>query len=179
MVDKIGFPFVFAKMYHSLNPGVYVLLVPCGEGTTGFNNNKWNKGDPNYEDAVLRANRALTATKGEFGGILWHQGEQDARDGVSEVSYAASLDTMVTNMRLDILRATDAPFILGELSTDWVAANAPVRSPVQSAIQDTPNRLSNAALVSSSGLVVYDGIHFDADSQRTFGSRYFTSYQSL
>ena len=175
----IGFAYVFGKLYRQANPNELVLLIPAAELDTGFSDNSWNQGNPNYNDAVSRANAALAQTAGQFGGFLWHQGETDALAGISEVSHAASLDAMIAAMRTDITGATSAPFLIGEMAQQFVATDPGTRGPVQDAIQDTPNRVTNSALVSSTGLVVYDGIHFDDDSQRTFGQRYYDAYVVL
>ena len=171
----------FAIDYAVAHPNDTLLLVPDAKGATGLAAGDWIKGGFYYDTAVARVNAVLAANPGfEFCGILWHQGESDAGSAGDAAAYAASLDTMIADMRTDITGAdANTPFIAGGMVPAWVAADAN-RQTVQAAQSDTPNRVSRAGFADSAGLSpLPDGIHFDAASLRGLGTRYFTAFDVL
>lgn len=115
----VGWGLTFAKMYKAqgyLAPGRQILLVPCGQGSTGFISDDWNEGDDNYDDAITRTLAALEAGDGTnyLKGILWHQGERDAGDAPNAANHATALLAMIDAMRSDLGSST-IPFIAGGL----------------------------------------------------------------
>ncbi len=153
--------------------GAQLVLIPSADGGTGFANNSWNPGDPQYNH-VINATNALMAANPTwlFKGILWHQGESDS----TNASFADQFYLMIQSMRKGITTATqETPLILGELligGTGTTVLNSGV-------LTDTPIYNYQTALVSSAGLVSSDNLHFNAASLRTFGSRYEDSYTTL
>ena len=168
-----GWALQFAIDWCAAHPGADLVLVPAGLDDTGFRTDEWNEGDPYFEDAVARVNAVMTDNPGfGFGGILWHQGEKDAATTTSANAYQAALDAMIAAFRARIAAAAPAtPFVAGNLYPGWVSGTAP-REQVQAIITDLPNRLAYTATVDSAGTTSTDGVHFDAPSMRTMGSRY-------
>lgn len=177
--DGMGFALELALGYQALHPEANpIIIAPCADGGTGFSSNDWNPGDPYYEGEIARVNAALTADPTiEFKGIFWHQGERDALDG-AEATYQANLDAMFAAMRTDIVGA-DAmtPVLVGGLGSSFYATNSSTQA-VQAIIEDTPNRIL-ASYVSSDGLQLFDGLHFDAPALRTLGQRFLTAYEAF
>ena len=79
---KIGFALTFAKLlFNSYSGNVDIIIVPCGFGSTGFIDQRWNKSDDLYNDAVNRVNFLKKKYPlSEVVAILWHQGEKDANE---------------------------------------------------------------------------------------------------
>lgn len=175
----IGLGMQFARDYvQSILPNRELVLLPQAQGGTGFAANRWNPGNDLYNSAVTNTNTILAANpNNRLVAILWHQGENDVN--WRKPTYISLLDAMITGMRSAITGAANVPFILGELAPTWVTGNAN-RVAIQEAIQETPQRLPNTFVVSSSGLTVDGtGIHFTGASFRTFGSRYATTLYNV
>ena len=165
----MGLDIAFSQGWLAMYPGAALVLVPAADGGTSLTSGAWQKGGALYQDAVARTNAAMAALpEATFAGFLWHQGESDEGNG----SYQTQLDQMIADMRGDVAAAdATTPFVLGALSPDWVAG-VPDREAIQATILDTPNRGGHTAVASAAGLSVFDGLHFNAASLRTFGSRY-------
>lgn len=175
----IGLGMQFARDYvQSILPNRELVLLPQAQGGTGFASNRWNPGNDLYTSAVNNTNAILAANpNNRLVAILWHQGENDVN--WRKPTYISLLDSMINGMRSAITGASNVPFILGELAPTWVTGNTN-RVAIQEAIQETPQRLPNTFVVSSSGLTVDGtGIHFTGASFRTFGSRYATSVYNV
>ncbi len=170
--NSVGMGLSFAKQLLTIiSANSKVLLVPVAQGATGFSGDDWNIGDPNYEDAITRANHAMTLGNNVFAGILWHQGEQDG--GTSESIHTPRLDTLITTMRDRITGADNTtPFIVGDL------VYSPTPNGVRTSLQNIKTRVPYTGFASSQGLTVMpDGVHFDPPAQRDFGSvRYWNEY---
>ena len=166
----MGLDISFAQAWSAQNPGGELVFAPEAQGSTGLGSGHWQKGGDGYNSAVGRLNALMTANPDFiFAGFLWHQGEAD----VGNAQYAAQLDQMIIDLRTDVAAASpESPFVLGQLSHEWVSGNAN-RLAIQDAISDTPARVSHTAVVSGAGLTTLgDGLHFDAPSLRSLGSRY-------
>ncbi len=173
--NNIGFHLTFAKEYQALTRR-RVILIPCASGGTGFLDNRWNPGNDLFEYAVTNTQQVLALdSNNKLMGVLWHQGEQD----VTAVSnYASKLDAMITAFR-SRFSLSSLPFLLGELVPEWFTTDTN-RTAINNIIKNTPTRLSNVVSVSSQSLAGNTGdiIHFNADSQRKLGQRYFTAYKN-
>ncbi|MCB5199015.1 sialate O-acetylesterase [Loktanella sp. TSTF-M6] len=162
----------FAKDFVRVHPGANLALAQVAYGGTGFEDNSWNPGDIHYEEAVQRVNSAMTALRAAnpdrtviFGGILWHQGEDDRLNP----NFQSALDAMIQQIRIDIVDADETtPFIAGQLSQvspNYGATNA--------IIADLPNRVPHTAFVSSVGAgVTSDNVHFNQQGRDLLGRRY-------
>lgn len=172
--NSIGLAMTFAADYlATISSTRGVLLVPCAFGGSGFANNDWNPGDPNFIDAVSRANAATASKVGNvFKGILWHEGETEGVAGWTQAQYSTAIDAMIPAMRSGITGAALVPFILGEPligGNDTTAA-------VVAALADTPNRNLYTIYEASTGLTSStDNVHFNPPSLRTYGGRYFAA----
>lgn len=181
--NRIGFALTFAKLYAEvyLEDGREVLIIPCGKSGSGFHNNKWNKGDTLYEDAIDRTNYILKQfPKSELKVVLWHQGEDD----VNKENYQTNLDSFIVNLRSD-LKNDSVLFILGGMVPYWVD-QLDARKLVQDIISATPNRIAATAYANPYLPIAIeadtndpDFIHYTAAGQREMGARYFLEYVKL
>lgn len=166
-----------AKYYadNVLASGRQVLLVPAARGGSGFNTGFWRSGGAGYNNAIARANEAIAlGVNSRIVMMAWHQGESDS--AFSESQYAADLDALISGFRGAITGASDCPFIIGEISS----ASSQYGAGVAAALLDTPNRVSNAAFVTTNDLALSgDSLHFTAASSRTMGERYAAAYITL
>lgn len=180
VTGAIGHAVAFMRDYYlpTQAHNVRVVLVPTAIPNTALVNGPWAVGGAHYLTAISRANAAIAGIgfvgdTVSFKGIIWHQGEADKTNGVSQVDYAAGLDATIAGFRSGITGASNSVFLLGGTiyATD----------PVQLAIQDTPNRVARCGYASADGLTVNvgDSPHFDAASQRTFAGRYYAAYAGI
>lgn len=185
--NHMGFSSEFANEYIKLNlldSGRYLLIIPCGMGSTGFKHNDWNKGSYLYQDAINRVNIILKSnSKNKLVAFLWHQGEAD----VGWSYYQTELDKMINGMRLDILdnKGKDIPFILGGMVPYWVDQDS-ARNRQQNIIANTVYRIHNTGFANP--YLPYrltkdndndDIVHYNAKQLRELGKRYFSEYLKI
>lgn len=182
--DRIGFALTFSKLYKQAQQiPSDLILVPCGFGGTGFADNRWNKSNDLYEDAVSRVNNLMTKyPNASLAAILWHQGETDVLLG--NVNYQEDLDNLIANLRTDFGNDT-VPFVLGGMVPYWVNQSAD-RQALQQILKDTRNRNSHVGyadpdvpFVIVKGDDTFDEIHFNANGQRELGRRYFDAFMAI
>lgn len=180
-VTGVGLGRTFGIEIADANPGITVALIPCAVGGSPIDS--WKAGvfySPTkshpWDDAIKRAKLALPA--GELKGILWHQGESDAKPDLAE-TYEAKLHDLIKRLRAE-LNAPDVPFIAGQMGqfaeSPWDAS----KKKVDQAHRDLPGKVKRTAFVNSDGLKHKgDKVHFDAESYREFGKRYAAAYKKI
>lgn len=151
-------------------------LIPCADGGTRIE--QWMPGEILYDHAVMMAQLACRTSR--LGGILWHQGESDCNE-VDIACYKERFRAMVTALRKD-LGAEELPFVFGELSENiapqWKVGEYPKQ--MNCLFRELEKEVPNCKLVSARGLTLKpDGIHFNSQSLREFGTRYFQAYREL
>ncbi|EBA06011.1 sialate O-acetylesterase [Sagittula stellata] len=184
---EMGLSVQFAIDFAAEFPNAQLIFVPCAVSGTGygFGNlqggvelGRWGIGDDLYLAAVRRTDEVMRRyPQCVLGGILHHDGEDDAEN--STANFADLLDEAIGGYRTSIVGASaQTPFVVGEIAQDLDTGTFPLRDTINAALAGLPGRLIHTACASSSGLVRQDFAHFNAASQRTFGSRYFTAWQS-
>jgi hypothetical protein len=164
----------FGKALAAAYPRATIGLVPCAisgvdidffrKGVTSARRSEFRIPPDNhwggaYEWVLERARLAQQA--GSIRGILFHQGESDTGQSV----WLDKVKGMVTDLRAD-LGLGDAPFLAGELlETGCCASHNPL-------LNQLPNGITNAHVISASGLAGADQAHFDLAGQRELGTRY-------
>lgn len=177
----VGLGKTFGQILADANPEVTIGLIPCAVGGSPID--AWRPGEfyaPTnshpWDDAMLRATIALQA--GELKGILWHQGESDAKPGLAE-AYASKLDDLISRLRKQ-LNAPNLPFIAGQMGRFEDQPWDDAHMLVDSSHRELPQRVEQTAFVVANGLKHKgDKVHFDAASYRELGKRYATAYLQL
>ena len=170
---NFGFARQFAIDYAAANPGVTLGLIGVAKGGTGFYFNNWNKGNPEYAQAIARIAAALAAAPSGsvLKGILWHQGENDGQDSIAQNAFAAALTQFISDFRGDIAGGANLPFVLG-----GHAYGAQYYNPItHRAIQAIPNTILRTGYAPADvprNATLADTIHYDAPSQRSLGARF-------
>ena len=163
--DAIGPGDYFAKTIVDVVPqGHSIGLVPCaisGEKIETF----LKVGGTKY-NSILQRGKLAQQAGGVIEGILFHQGESNNGDS----SWPGKVNTLVTDLRAD-LKLGNIPFLAGELAYSGSCAGH------NTLVNKLPSVVSNAFVVSASGLVVDPAdtqwkLHFGRDSQVSFGKRY-------
>ena len=151
-------------------------LIPAAVGGTNLNpsgttpwKDTWAVGSPLYEEAIRLAK--IAQQDSEICAILWHQGEGDQ----NSTQYAAKLqvifDAMIEELGLDPDKII---IVTGELfgtRSDAVHMGQ---------LEELGKHYKNYGIAMSDGLTVTDvTTHFDAQSMRVFGYRYFDIFYNL
>jgi len=176
----VGLGMSFASSILKRNLVQNVGLLPCAVGSTAIED--WLPGTPHYQRAVAVIKTALATDTYEnmLGAILWHQGEDDAKDKILAEKYRDRIVSLVWSFRRD-LNMPSLPFISGELG-DFInaATGYPYGPDISAVLKELESILPDYACVSAEGLASKDdGLHFNAPSLREFGKRYALAYQRL
>ena len=177
----VGLGRTFAMQVAESDPEITIGLVPCAVGGSPIAS--WQPGGHHaqtdshpYDDAMRRMRAALR--HGVLKGILWHQGESDAKPELAP-RYAEKLRRLIGQLRTD-LSAPDVPFMIGQMgkfsSRPWDAA----RFQVDIAHRDLTADVPHTVFVTSEGLDDKgDGSHFDSPSYRELGRRFADAYLAM
>jgi hypothetical protein len=106
----VGPGLAFAEAVAAKEPHVLIGLIPCAVG--GSRLDRWVKDAKFYEDAVRRTRLALgvkTSVPVVLKGVLWLQGEADARPAL-QPTYETRLTHMIDDLRAD-LKTPELSFI--------------------------------------------------------------------
>lgn len=171
----------FAMAYAEAHPQATVGLIPCAVGGSPID--AWQPGayypptnSHPYDDALARTH--IAQRSGTLQGILWHQGESDAKPELSE-AYAGKLAELIARFRHE-LGAVEVPFLVGQMGQfserPWDADK--IR--VDLAHRQADRTSARVAFVSSDGLGhLGDEIHFSTEAARELGRRYYAAWQAL
>ena len=167
----------FAELY-SKDFDADVGLIPCADGGTCLD--EWEVGGLLYDHAVMQAKLAMRSS--EIKGILWHQGESDTRPDQYPF-YTDKFLRIIHSLRRD-LDLPDTPWIVGGLG-DYLKDNH--RDPryanyslINEQLQKIVTSELHMAYVSAEGLTCNpDLLHFNLESCREFGRRYYEAYRRL
>ncbi len=157
-MQQLGPSYSFAREMASQSTKELGMVVNARGGTSI---KLWMPGSEYYASFMERVKEALK--DGEIKGVIWHQGESDVQD-LSQ--YMQELQELISRIRKD-LGKPNLPFVAGQ-----VIDNTPERKVFNQLILQLPQLVPNTAVVSSEGLAVLDGVHFDAESQIKLGERY-------
>jgi len=152
----------FAKTIAEAFPQDTILLVPAA--VPGVSISTFQPGQQNYNNLLSRARMAQQ--RGEIRGMIFHQGETDN----NQDTWPGRVKTTVDRLRSD-LGIGEVPFVVGELmyGGPYQAHNAKVAQ--------VASMVTNAAVAKADGFTPlpndgYGNLHFDLNSQRTFGRRF-------
>jgi len=155
----------FARSIREADPATTIGLVVNAKGGTAIE--LWGKDTTFYDEAVRRT-KAAQAAGGTLRGILWHQGESNSESP----DYLDKLEQLIDDLRED-LDSPDLPFVAGQVSM------AKGDRLVNTLLLQLPERVESTGCVSSEGMIVFDGAHFDPPSTRELGRRYAATMREL
>jgi hypothetical protein len=175
--DRVGPGVSFGRgMLHVVDREVTLGLVPCAVGGSPLS--RWEKGGDLYEATVRRAREA--AKHGVLRGILWMQGEKDAKELALAKSYAKRLDAMILDLRREF-GMPELPFVAALPCAELAERDdRPGAELVSESLRELPLRVQHTATVDSDGLKsTGDQTHFSTPSQRELGRRYAEAMATL
>ena len=155
--------------------GESVGLIPASDG--GSSIDEWQPGELLYDHAVSEAR--LAQRTGVIRAILWHQGEADCHPARA-AQYAPKFLHMFRSLKKDL----DLPDVriyvggLGDyLAKNEVDPNLANYDSVNTVLRTLAAENDDIRFVSAEGLTSKeDNLHFNTESLRLFGKRYFAAY---
>ncbi len=166
----LGLPFAKEMVRRS---GVPIGLIPCAKGGTSLW--QWDPAlktegrDSLYGNMLAR----VGLVGGRVAGVLWYQGEADARpDRAPE--YPDRFEAFVATVRADFSQP-ELPFYSAQLSRVIRAETETRTGLMWSAIQEAQRqsvKIPHTGMVAGVDLTLMDSIHIDTESQKRLGVRF-------
>jgi len=164
----------FARaLLDSIPKNISIAVIPCAVGGSAIE--QW-LGNETFRGVQLLSNfRSKVAQTQKFGtikGILWHQGESNAKPELIP-QYGVKLKRLMGTFRT-IVKNDSLPVIMGQLgSYAFPTEKADRWSAINSVIGDFTKTTAHSYLVHTQDLVHKgDTVHFDSKSQRLMGKRF-------
>jgi hypothetical protein len=166
----------FGRAMADARPDARIAIIKYTYGGTNLFDH-WSATGAHYAvflSTVRAALEVLTAGGDtyELRGMLWQQGESDARPVVAE-AYRANLEQLIARIRLDLNAGVAIPFVIGSLSDRQYrtldrAGSGPWT--VRRAQEAVAAADVTVGIVISDGFgILPDGIHFDHQGQVALG----------
>ncbi|MHC4917367.1 MAG: sialate O-acetylesterase [Planctomycetota bacterium] len=133
---------------------------------------------PLYAELMNRVKAAGEGIAGgvEFAGLIWMQGERDAKVKNLADSYTENLKKLVDRVRKDT-GVPDLPFVLGRIRTP---DSYSFREIVRKAQEEAPKSINTCSWVDADGLeMCADKLHYSHQGQLELGKRFAASYLRL
>ena len=168
------------ELIDSIPEGVSIAVIPCAVGGSSIEqwiNNETFRGVTLLDNVKDKVNFAK-----EYGiikGILWHQGESNAKTALIP-RYSKRLGSLIDTFRTVVDNDT-LPILLGELGSYAEPTEKQMRwDSINTIIHNMVAIDENLAVVETGDLKHKgDKVHFDAESQRTLGKRYAEKYLEI
>jgi hypothetical protein len=178
-MDRIGPEFGFAKAMTELYPADQIHLIKVARGGTAID---WwlpdAKGKENGHTLLLTNLRnALEKIDGDYeiAGMLWMQGESDAKQQADAEAYQKKLERLVALMR-EATGKPDLPFVIGRISSriaDSKKFKMPFAKIVQSGQEAVAKNDKHVHVITTDDLSQRDDlVHFDQAGQLGLGERF-------
>jgi hypothetical protein len=164
------------EMIKHIPDSVSIALIPCAVGGSAIH--QW-LGDSLYRNVQLLSNFKnnvdFAKKYGTLKGILWHQGESDARpDRIP--AHEQNLKKLISAFRA-IVGNDQLPFLMGELGSFRGVPNQSNLDSINRIIHKVARSDHNSFVIGTDDLECKeDSIHFNAAGQRLMGWRFARSY---
>lgn len=177
--DKIGPEFGFAKALSALLPANEIHLIKVSRGGTPINywlpdaNGKQN----GYSQLFENLRNALAKIEGEYEivGMLWMQGESDAKTQAEAEAYQKKLEQFIALMRKETAKP-DLPVVIGRISTKILESpkfKMPFVKTVQAAQEAVTKTDKHVFVIDTDDLSQRDDlVHYDQAGQMGLGKRF-------
>lgn len=162
----------FVADYIMANTGRQIMTVPAAKGGTGFDVGDWSPDGAHEQGLIERINKAKAFSN--IKAICWHQGEDDADEGVTTQEYEDYFAAFKS--RVEAATGFNGKWFVTKLH-QWDAGISGISEAAWNAIQDAQDNIaatySDVFLVDMSDTLGASGdrIHLDNDGQRTKATR--------
>lgn len=178
-MDMIGPEFGFAKAMSGLFPADEIHLIKVSKGGTPIDwwlpsaNGKAN----GHTQLLENLKNALGKIEGEYEivGMLWMQGESDAKTEADAEAYPKKLEQLIALMRKETGKP-ELPFVIGKISSRILESKKfkmPFAKIVQSGQEAVTKTDKHAFVIDTDDLSQRDDlVHFDQEGQLGLGKRF-------
>lgn len=178
-MDMIGPEFGFAKAMSGLFPADEIHLIKVSKGGTPIDwwlpsaNGKAN----GHTQLLENLKNALEKIGGDYEimGMLWMQGESDAKNQADAEDYQKKLEQFIALMRKETGKP-ELPFVIGKISSRILESKKfkmPFVKIVQSGQQAVTKTDKHAFVIDTDDLTQRDDlVHFDQEGQLGLGKRF-------
>jgi hypothetical protein len=179
---EIGFAHEISRYF----PNTQIKLIKFAVGGTSMFawDPKWNaskasstrnaSAGPLFKKLIKTAKIQFNSTNDKLAGILWMQGETDAKYPNAAKQYAGNLNRFVTALRTE-LKSPDALFLMGSINPPLQLF--PATSIVQHAQKVAASQVRNLRLVRTDDLAKRnDHLHYNTSGQLELGKRFARAY---
>jgi hypothetical protein len=177
--NRIGPEFGFAKAMSGLYPAHEIHLIKVAKGGTPIN--YWlpdEKGKANGHTQLLEnLKNALAKIDGEYEitGMLWMQGESDAKTQAEAEAYQKKLEQLIALVRKETNKP-ELPVVIGRISSKILESKKfkmPFVKTVQSAQEAVTKTDKNVFVIDTDDLSQRDDlVHYDQAGQLGLGTRF-------
>lgn len=188
-VPSFGPEVVFAHRVCDLYASDIVMIIKFATGATSLLawSPEWTEekaaitanvdDGPMYSKLVAFIRDAAIPYDAKIEGILWMQGERDAKFPDAGREYAKNLSHLMTTLRAEV-KAPAAPVLIGRVNPP--EAQWPAYSVVRQAQKDAETALAPCHMVDADGVSKRpDNLHYDTAGQIELGKRFFESFMRL
>lgn len=176
----VGPGLAFAEAVAEAGPEACIGLIPSARGGSAIQ--LWSETGQLYVNAVRRTRLALAAGpegKTKLRGVLWLQGEADAKeDRIGK--YPAALADLVDRLRKDF-DDPELPFLAATIGEITDRPGIDHRKEINQILLDLPNQRKNTAAVDARNLKghIGDSVHYDTPTQEEIGRRFAAKFLAL
>lgn len=154
------------KMYSPEHPETTIGLVPCAEG--GSSILEWGEGGFLYKRMIKRTRIAIEQGDKQVKGLLWFQGETDAKVEEDAVKYKGRLHDFIQRVRKDL--GEEVVILLVAISGS--IEDLPYQRLIRAATAEMRRIFKNILIVDSGKLsAVRTDIHLSGDAQYELGDQ--------
>lgn len=174
----VGPGMFFARALYARS-GRPIVLVPCAKG--GSSLAQWSPASVGRETLYGSCIARARAAGGRIAGILWYQGESDARDAAVARDWATGFGTLVAAFRRDFA-APRLPVVFVRIADAPAGAGDAERYPAWRLVQSVQSgvRIACTAMVPTDDLPrLPDELHLTTPAQRTLGPRLADAMRAL
>ena len=177
--DIIGPEFGFAKAMSELFPADEIHLIKVAKGGTAID---WWLPDPNgrqngHITLMTNLKNALEKIEGQYEimGMLWMQGESDAKTQAAAEGYQEKLERLIALIRKEAGKP-ELPVVIGRISSRILESpkfRMPFVKTVQNAQQAVAENDKNVQVIDTDDLSQRDDlVHYDQEGQMGLGKRF-------
>lgn len=165
------------ELLKNVPDGVTIGLIPCAVGGSAIS--QWNN-DEVYRDVQLLSNFkervASVQNQGTIKGILWHQGESDAKTELIP-KYESAINELFSIFRKTV-RNDSTPILVAELGSFMQPQEEQEKfDSINKIISKAAGLDKNRHLITTGDLNHKgDNLHFNSEAQRTMGIRFAKKY---
>lgn len=161
---EVNFAYLVSKIF----PNDTVIIIKSA--ATGSSISQWQPDDELYKALIRQVKYAVGSGDADIQGIVWMQGEADARDQTLAENYQTHLEVFFTSLRKD-LQAEDTAIMLGQIKQP--NNNFVYEKQVRQAQQQIAEADKNVLLITTDDLgKLYDNVHYNSEGLIELGRRF-------